>query len=501
MMPALDNERLTLGMLLGLQGPAMDRPVLDITMDSREVRPGSLFIACSGIRSHGLDYVSDALAAGATAVVWESAPGISAPSVPTSVIAVEMPDLKRRVGDIADRFFGSPSAHVDVTGITGTNGKTTCAHLLASALEHLGKVAGYLGTLGVGRPTRLEPSSLTTENCVNVHRSLARMRESGAAHVAIEVSSHALDQDRVAGVRFRSAIFTNLSREHLDYHGSLAEYGRAKRRLLEYSGLRYRIINADDPFGRGLLASLREGAENVAVREETAAETSDAERFVAARRVVSGLDGLLVDFESSWGAGTLQSKLIGRFNAQNLLCVLAALLVSGVPYDDAIAALDAAPCVPGRMEPFRAPGKPLILVDFAHTPDALRKALQAAREICNGDLWCVFGCGGDRDRGKRPLMGAAAATLADRVLVTNDNPRSEDPQRIAQEILAGIHERDHVTTVLERAEAIAAAIAGAGADDVVVIAGKGHERYQDIGDRRRVFDDRQQVEDSMGSAR
>jgi UDP-N-acetylmuramoyl-L-alanyl-D-glutamate--2,6-diaminopimelate ligase len=481
--------------------PESDAQIVDLAVDSRDVRPGSLFLALSGTKSHGLEHAGDAAARGASAVLWEPAAGIQPPSFAGQLFAAPVPNLRRLAGRIADRFFQWPSSQMRIVGITGTNGKTTCAYLITQCLERLGRPAAYMGTLGWGFLGRLETPTHTTPDAVSVHRSLSRLKSQGVREVAMEVSSHALDQGRVDGVRFHSAAFTNLSRDHLDYHVSMQAYAEAKARLFSGQDLEQAIINVGDPFGRELAHKLMGGAPLTAVWIGSRADAWLAERFLEAREVRLDLHGISLDIEGSSGEITLSTRLLGRFNAENVLVVLGCLLALGVPLAQAAAALGACSAPPGRMEVVEAPasGKPLAVIDYAHTPDALAKALTALREHCRGALWCVFGCGGDRDAGKRPIMGSIADELADQIIVTDDNPRSEDPQEIIRAITRGIRTQ-RARVIPDRAAAIAAALNRAGAADIVLIAGKGHEDYQIYGATRRSFSDRTEAQKILGVA-
>jgi len=492
---------MALGKLLeGFGVVVPDVPVSDLAQDSRAVTPGAAFIACQGRTTHGLAHLGDALERGATAVIWESLPNLAPPALPDGVASVGIPHLGRRVGEIADRFFGSPSSELRVAGITGTNGKTTSAYLLAQASDLVGRRGAYLGTLGFGRAGALANAGLTTPDAVTVHRRLAEARDAGAATLAMEVSSHALDQGRVGGVRFDTAVFTNLTRDHLDYHGSLDAYGAAKARLFHVPGLRCAVINVRDAFGRELVERIDPAIERIVY---TTASEVWAERDVGWIRVSelrTTTAGLTLQIESRWGTGTLRSRLIGEFNAENLLAGLGVLLGWGVPLQKALVAVGSCVAPPGRMESFGGGAQPLVLVDYAHSPDALGKVLEAARGHARGRLRCVFGCGGDRDPGKRPVMGAIAERLADTVVVTDDNPRSEESRAIIEQILAGMARPEDASVIADRAEAIHFAIAEADAGDVVVIAGKGHEEYQIVGGEVRPFSDRAVVRDALGEA-
>ncbi|MBV9343498.1 MAG: UDP-N-acetylmuramoyl-L-alanyl-D-glutamate--2,6-diaminopimelate ligase [Gammaproteobacteria bacterium] len=469
--------------------------VSELTLDSRAVTPGALFLACRGGTQHGLAHAPEAAARGARAVLYESEGAGVPPVLPAGIFVAPVPQLAEHAGVIAARFFGEPSRQLTIAGITGTNGKTTCAWLLAQSLQHCGQRAAYMGTLGVGLPPQLSATLHTTSDAVTVQRQLAQLRAAGAAWVGMEVSSHALQQARVNGVRFRTAVFTNLTRDHLDYHGSMASYGAAKARLFGWPELAQRIVNFDDPFGRQLAKAA--GAPLILTARQGGTLPADA-RFVCARRVRPEPAGLLIEVHSSWGDAQLPVRLVGEFNVDNALAVLAVLLAWDIPLDSAVRALAKSRAASGRMEMFGGRGRtPLAIVDYAHTPDALANALRAARLHCRGALRLVFGCGGDRDPGKRPLMGRIAAELADDVIVTDDNPRSEDPAGIVAQILAGMGARTPHVVEHDRALAIRLALERSGADDVVLIAGKGHEAYQLIGSERREFRDQAVVSEEL----
>jgi UDP-N-acetylmuramoyl-L-alanyl-D-glutamate--2,6-diaminopimelate ligase len=473
--------------------PATEACVSDLTLDSRQVRAGSLFFALPGLKEHGLKFAADAAARGASAVLWEPRADL-APTLPPGVFAAAIPNLKSLVGRIADRFFNWPSSQLRITGITGTNGKTTCAFLLAQCLERLGLAAAYMGTIGWGRPAALTEPTHTTPDAVTVHRTLAQLRSSGVREVAMEVSSHALDQSRVDGVRFHSAAFTNLTRDHLDYHGDMQKYGAAKAKLFQAADLKHLVLNIGDEFGRALARNHVGSASLIAVWVGAGDSGWLADRALHATQVRMETRGISIELDGSFGKVTVKTQLMGRFNAENSVVVLGCLLSLGVSLDEAAKALAECRPAPGRMEVVKtdARNKPTVVVDYAHTPDALAKALSAAREHCDGALWCVFGCGGDRDAGKRPVMGRIAESLADQIIVTDDNPRSEDPQAITRDILEGIESRE-VRVIHDRGEAIATALKAAQAIDLVLIAGKGHEDYQIYGETRRAFSDRSEA--------
>lgn len=470
-------------LLHGLCAAAPEVIVTGVAMDSRRVAVGDLFLACRGSgQQHGLQHVQQALQRGAAAVAWEPAPGIAAPSL--DVPDIPVPGLAALAGEIAARFHGRPGDALRLYAVTGTDGKTSTAHLLAQTLDRLGQPCAYIGTLGAGRLGALAPATHTTPDPVSLQAQLAEQLERGVRCVAMEVSSHALDQRRVSGLRFDAAILSNLTRDHLDYHGTLEHYTAAKRRLFAEHVRGVRIFNRDDATGRDWAQTWPE-----AVIYGLDGEAPADRPYVLGRALSLHDAGLSLDLETSWGTAQLHSRLLGRFNAYNLMAALAALLANGLPLPDVVQALAQVQTVPGRMEGYRGPGAPaLVVVDYAHTPDALRQVLAAARAHCAGALWCVFGCGGDRDRGKRPLMGAAVARLADHGIVTDDNPRSEDPAAIVAEILRDAGGRLQV--IHDREQAIRTAVRSAGPGDVVVIAGKGHETTQTCGSRVLPFSDR-----------
>lgn len=475
----------------GLIDVPADVTVSDVTLDSRSASAGGLFLACRGRAHHGLAFAQEAVARGARAVLYETADSpVLLPTLPAGIFVRAVPHLSDVAGTIAARFFDSPSQALTIAGITGTNGKTTCAYLLAEALGMCAKSAAYMGTLGYGLPASLSSSELTTEDAVNVQRQLAQLRALGAECVAMEVSSHALEQGRVTAVRFHTAAFTQLTRDHLDYHGSMAAYAAAKARLFSWPALAVRVINIDDPVGAELAVRASDARLIVTTRKPDAGGAR-AGSFVRATEVRARPCGLSLSIESSWGACELDVPLLGDFNAENVLTVLAVLLGWDVPLASAARALTRAPAPPGRMELFGT--GPHALVDFAHTPDALAQALGAARAHCSGRLWVVFGCGGDRDAGKRPLMGEIAARLADEVVLTDDNPRSENPRAIIEDIARGIAPGRPFAVEHDRAQAIRTTLARAAAADLVLIAGKGHEAYQIYGSERRAFRDQSVV--------
>jgi UDP-N-acetylmuramoyl-L-alanyl-D-glutamate--2,6-diaminopimelate ligase len=497
--PAIQGWRPLKALLGGMAEVPDTLEVSDLTLDSRHVSAGSAFLALHGHTRHGVEFAAEAARRGARVVLWEPAAGIKAPELPAGVLAIAVPPLSEQVGYIADRFFDAPSAKLAVTGITGTNGKTTCAWLLAEALLRCGRPCAYLGTLGVGLPGALSAGTHTTPDAISLHRQLAAMRSAGAEAIAMEVSSHALDQDRCAGVRFQSAAFTNLSRDHLDYHGDMARYGAAKARLFEWPTLLVRVINCDDDFGTELASATRASGSLVTTSRLRAAPARGDSQFVHATQMRLLPTGIELSVASSWGQVQIRSRLLGEFNADNLLTVLAVLLASGISRELACEALADCTAPPGRMQLSGGGQLPVVVIDYAHTPDALAQALRAVRAHFPGRVVCVFGCGGERDKGKRPLMGAIAEELADEVILTDDNPRNEDPAEIIDAIRAGMRAPDRATVIADRAAAIGAALARTDSGEVVLVAGKGHEDYQQIGAERRAFSDLNIVRSALAS--
>ena len=462
-----------------------DIVVQGLTLDSRKARAGDAFIALRGGTAHGISFAPAALAQGASAVIAEAPAPVAAADLSDArapIIWIER--LREHVGEIAARFFGHPSAALHVTGVTGTNGKTSIVQLLAHALGSLGETAATIGTLGAGIVGDIQAGERTTPDAISVHGLLARFRDDGAAHVAMEVSSHALDQGRVNAVGFEVAVFTNLTRDHLDYHGTMEQYGAAKARLFGWPDLRVAVINVDDGFGRALSHGLRPDV----LRLRYGIETEDAE--LRALSIRSSGAGLAFKLVTPWGEAEVASPLLGRFNVYNLLAVAGCLGGLGYTFAQIQNALGRLQAVAGRMNRVggRADG-PLVVVDYAHTPDALQQALTSLRAHCAGRLVCVFGCGGERDSGKRPQMGAIAERLADSIIITDDNPRGENGDVIVAQIVAGLAHPERAIVQRDRAAAIALALGEAHAGDIVLIAGKGHEPYQEIAGNKFPFDD------------
>jgi len=462
--------------------------------DSRRIQSGDLFVACSVCGANADAYVRSAINQGAVAVLFEVENKAQHGQLLNdySVPVIGFYQLSDLAGSIAARFYSNPSASMQVIGITGTNGKTSCTQLIAQALTQQGSVCGVIGTLGSGLWGALQHTGFTTPQAVELQRNLFHMTGEAAA-VAVEVSSHALDQGRVNGVEFDIAVLTNLSRDHLDYHGDMAAYRSAKARLFQWPGLGAAVVNLDDELGVRLFAESTARA-CFGYRLVAQLPREVEENVVYAQVVARDLTGVQLSIASPWGGFEMKSPLLGQFNVANLMAVFIVLMIQGFTLEQARASLEKVKPPAGRMECFKQPGRPLAVIDYAHTPDALAQVLETLRAHCEGSLWVVFGCGGDRDRGKRSEMGKAAAEFADQIVLTNDNPRTESPESIVADIIQGIADQSRVSVSLDRQQAIDKAISAAGEYDVLLIAGKGHEDYQIIGEQRMAFSDRQVVQ-------
>ncbi len=460
--------------------------VTGLCLDSRQLRPGDLFFAVPGLSVDGRNFIGQATTAGASVILAE-AEGLEVNG--TGVIPVA--GLSRKISDIAGRFYGRPSERLTLTGVTGTNGKTTCSQLLAQLFSLAGRSSAVIGTLGHGAYRQglvtLTDTGMTTPDAVAVQRLLASYADASVEHLAMEVSSHSLDQYRVEGLRFATAVFTNLSRDHLDYHGDLVSYAQAKMRLFSMPGLEHAVINVDDPVGAEIASQLPPGVELYGY------SLNNPGAALCARDIKLSARGLEATIRTPWGEGRMASSLLGRFNLENLLAVVAVACAQGLSLDKVLSLIPHLQPVVGRMELVGEEAGPQVVIDYAHTPDALQKALMTLREHCEKQLWCVFGCGGNRDAGKRPQMGGIAARYADRVVVTSDNPRHENAGEILGDILSGITAQESVDVVADRAAAIRYAIANAADGDVILVAGKGHEDYQLVGDQRLPFSDHKEV--------
>lgn len=479
--------------------PSADRLIGGVSLDSRTVKPGDVFIACRGGNVDGGAFIPEAIGKGAVAVLLDRelnyAGSAAAPVIPIA-------GLRQEAGRIVARFMGDPSANLAVIGVTGTNGKSSVAWFLAQLLARISsRRAGLIGTLGYGYPNQLRAGAHTTPDPVALQGLLAEFRDDGAQAVIMEVSSQGLHQGRVAGVRFDTAIYTNLSQDHLDYHGDMTAYAEAKKQLFLMPGLQHAVINLDDAYGAALaddLKSLRLDLAGYRLVDDWR-EAAGAIPQLQARISEASLEAQRLEIRGPWGQGVVRVKLPGRYNVYNLLACLTAMCLLEAPFEEALRGLADVPQVPGRLERFGGGDRPGVIVDYAHTPDALAKVLAVLREGCRGRLICVFGCGGNRDAGKRARMGRIAEAYADRIVVTNDNPRLEDPDRIIADILAGIKDQSKLTVEADRRRAILTAIESAVAGDIVLVAGKGHESTQDIAGTRSPFSDRQVVNAALAN--
>ena len=475
----------------------IDALVLGLCLDSRMVKPGYVFIAVPGLVQDGRDYIASALETGAVAVLAE-ADGLTE-KVDERVVLIR--GLNKQLSEIAGHFFAEPSDQLVLVGVTGTNGKTTCSQLLAQLFSLIDGPAGVMGTLGcgvvVGGKSSLQDTGMTTPDAITTQAVLADYVDSKVGRAVMEVSSHSLDQFRVQALAFHTAVFTNLSRDHLDYHGDLVKYAGAKMQLFTMPGLMNAVINIDDPVGAEIAMRLPPSVNLCSY------SLLNLNACIYAEDVVLSASGLRAYIRTPWGSGVLKSHLLGRFNLQNLLAVVGAGCLQGLSLDAVLNVIPQLQAVPGRMEllspdvssqsaDLQCAG-PQVVVDFAHTPAALESVLMTLREHCEGQLWCVFGCGGDRDRGKRSQMGSIASRLADRIVVTSDNPRSEDPGAIIADIRGGMEEAGETEVIVGRDEAIRFAIQAAADNDIVLVAGKGHESYQLIGAQKFPFSDQAQV--------
>lgn len=466
-----------------------DSEVTGVSSDSRGIKAGDCFLALKGENQDGRNYIRDVIAKGASAILVDEGHGYQLDD--SSIPIFHVPKLVDKLGEIAARFYQRPSEQVTMVGVTGTNGKTSTSQFIAMAMKMHQISCGVVGTLGFGFPEQLLPTTHTTANALVLQQQLAAMQQQGAKVIAMEVSSHALEQGRTNGVAFDIAIFTNLTRDHLDYHGTMENYANAKRKLFYAPGLKYAVINTDDDFGLALAQELK----NKITVYGYGLQVRDASiPTMTAHHIHLNHKGLSAKISSPFGEGQLKSKLLGRFNLSNLLAVLTTLQLLNVPFEASLEYLAALQTVPGRMQVFGGGKLPLVVVDYAHTPDALMQVLIALREHTQGTLWCLFGCGGDRDKGKRPLMGQIAERYSDHLIITDDNPRTEDPINIVSEIVAGLLCPWAVEIEHDRGAAIAHVISCAAAGDVILVAGKGHEPYQIIGQEKIAFSDSEHIQ-------
>lgn len=477
--------------------------IVDIVSNSRVARKGSLFIALQGIGSHGIDYSIDAVKAGAVAVLYEARDEYCERRIPLLSKQVQthwipLDRLNQVNGEIVSRFYNEPGKKLKIIGITGTDGKSSVTHLLTQALGRIGKVAASIGTLGYGVGNQLESTALTTPDAVTLQTWLHEFHQQVCEYVVMEVSSHALDQYRVNGCNFDIAVLTNLGRDHLDYHGDQAQYVETKSRLFREFDLSARVLNVDDALGRSLSQEFETEGPVRYSASLTAAPADVEVRLLSSEVVDQGLDMLVA---TPYGDIQASTSLMGRFNIENTLACISTLIALGLDCKQIQEAVTGLQPIPGRMEKFTGHGGlATAVVDFAHTEQALRACLTTSREYTGGQLWCIFGCGGDRDQGKRQGMGSAVEQLADRVIITDDNPRTEDPEKIVEDILKGFRQPENARVVHNRQAAIEYALSDANAEDLVVIAGKGHEQEQIIGRERIPFSDRHVVQRFMQAA-
>lgn len=468
-----------------------DKDVLRLQLDSRKVAKGDLFFAVKGISSDGRKYISEAITKGAAAVLVDADESGRAITFERGTPLIAVPDLKQQIGPLAARFFDYPAKKLRMIGVTGTNGKTSCTHFIAQAL---GEPCGVIGTLGSGIYGALGEAGLTTPDAITLQEMLHQFVRKGVKVVAMEVSSHSIDQGRVNGIEFEMGVFTNLTQDHLDYHGSMKNYAEVKKRFFTELPTQKLVINADDAFGKTWIKELANYKPVYAYscyekNDDTSAYSAMPVSGIYAKNIQLSLQGISAEVRSPFGQGNLSLPLIGQFNLSNVLAVLTVLCVYGIDFKDALKRLSKLTPVPGRMQTLSQSGMPLVVVDYSHTPDSLEKALQSLRPHVNGKLICVFGCGGDRDAGKRPLMAKIAEDNADKIIVTNDNPRHEQPEEIARQIINGFTSKDRFSVELDRSKAIGNSIQWASENDCILIAGKGAEHYQQIGDEKAYFDD------------
>lgn len=466
--------------------------IRELTLDSRKVRPGDLFLAVAGGQQDGRDYIGDAIARGAAAVAYEATDAL--PMYDSEALLLPVSGLQAQLSELAGHFYGEPSRALRVVAVTGTNGKTSVTQLLAQALDLLNQRCGLIGTLGCGFYGNLASGQFTTPDPLAVQATLADLKNAGAKAVAMEVSSHGLAQHRIDDVKVAVAVLTNLTRDHLDYHGSMEAYAETKARLFDWSDLRARVLNLDDAFGREL-------AEKSSPARLISYSLNNPSATLYCRNVRFNSAGIQAEVVTAQGEGNLSSALIGRFNLSNLLAVIGALLAMDYSLEQALKVIPQLQGPAGRMQVLGGQTQPLVVVDYAHTPDALEQVLTALRPHVGegGRLLCLFGCGGDRDSGKRPLMAEVVERLADAAWLTDDNPRGEDPAMIRAAVLAGFSTHATVREVAGRAAAIAEVIAQANLHDVIVLAGKGHEDYQEINQQRLHFSDLEQAEQALAN--
>lgn len=466
-------------LLEGWTDSVPDVVITGLTLDSRAVKPGDAFIAVEGGLTHGLLHAQQAVQRGAVVIIHDcltDSPDLNVPSIC-------VPGLGEQLSALGGRFYHDPSEHLAVAGVTGTNGKTSTAHFIAQSWQRTSADAGFIGTIGYGPVNRLKAGRMTTPDPISLQGMLSECLDLGLEKVAMEVSSHALDQRRCDNVTFDVAVFTNLSRDHLDYHGTMEAYAAAKRRMFVDCQPNFAVINCDDPFGKSLIQDSGVKAEILSYGTTGCGEL---------RAWIENMDssGMQLRLTSPWGDGEVRTGLLGAFNVSNLMAAAGTLALLGMPWGRVMHQVELMHPVPGRMHCLGGEAnQPVVVVDYAHTPDALQQALKALRSHLHGRLVCVFGCGGERDSGKRPMMARVAENLSDQVVMTNDNPRGEDPQAIFKDMAAGLRFPERARVIADRGTAIRDAVRQSGPGDIVLIAGKGHEAWQEIQGRRQPFSD------------
>ncbi|WP_348666527.1 UDP-N-acetylmuramoyl-L-alanyl-D-glutamate--2,6-diaminopimelate ligase [Arsenophonus symbiont of Ornithomya chloropus] len=468
-----------------------------ITLDSRKVKTGYLFLAVKGHKTDGRKYISEAIEKGVSTVIAEGEKNKKSKIIQyiNDVPIIYIHDLNNHLSFLAGKFYNNPAKKLRIIGITGTNGKTTISYLIAQLAKGLGEISAVMGTIGNGILNQIVPKNHTTGSAIDIQSDLQLLVDKKATFVSMEVSSHGLIQSRVASIPFKATLFSNLSHDHLDYHGNIKNYEAAKWLLFSTHQSDKKIINVDDEIGLKWLKKLPKACA-VSIKNKIPKDWSGV--WVSVEKVYYHDDGSIICFDSSWGKNIFKSPLIGIFNVNNIMLAIATFLMLGYPLNMIIESLNFLQPIYGRMEVFRSPKYPIVIVDYAHTPDALKKALIGARLHCIGMLWCVFGCGGDRDKTKRALMGSIAEKYADFVILTDDNPRTEKSQAIINDIFLGFNDTKRVKKIVGRVKAIASVIMEANINDVILIAGKGHEDYQIIGNRRIHYSDRLTVSRLLG---
>lgn len=493
------------GMLAEQNFPA-DINVTNITLDSREVQTGSLFISLAKESGQRLQYLEQAIKNGAVVIAYDSEQLLLNEEKEIcnqyKVKTYPIENLSANTGEIAARFYGHPSEQLTVIAVTGTNGKTSVSQFIAQAYESLDIPCGVIGTLGVGRVTHLQMTGMTTPDPVTMQSILADFKAQGVEYVVIEASSHALEQGRLNSVEIDVAVLTNLSRDHLDYHQTMECYAAAKQRLFEFASIKHAVINLDDDFGKALVERLDQSSLQLRTYSCDTFPVAKSEMHIRAVAINTKIEGISFKLQSKFDDVTVGSSLLGRFNIENLLAATQALLATGTDFLDAIEAIAHCHAIEGRMKVYGGDKQAHVVIDFAHTPDAIAQALSSLKTHLDeqGELWCVFGCGGERDKGKRALMGASAETYADKLVITSDNPRSESNENIVAEILTGIEQTDAVYVEHDREKAINYAIKSASLKDIVLVAGKGHEQYQEILGVKQPFSDVQAVTKALMAA-